>query len=85
MKIFAWTGGVKCGQGKTQLVDGQVVYSINVSADGSVTPGCGREGGVVHFQIEDYKMVAAVPWNTDQVWYVPLSTRAWTYIPIMFR
>ena len=59
MKVFAWTGGVKCGQAKTQLVDGQVVYSINVSADGSVTPGCGREGGVVHFQIEDYRMVAS--------------------------
>jgi len=85
MNVFAWTGGVTCGQGITRLVNGQVVYSINVSADGSVTPGCGREGGVVHFQIEDYKMVAAVPWNTEQVWYVPLSTRAWVYLPLMYR
>jgi hypothetical protein len=85
MEVFAWTGGVKCGQGITQLVDKQVVYSINVSADGSLTPGCGKEGSVVHFQVGDYKMVTAVSWNTDRVWYVPLSTQAWVYIPMLYR
>jgi hypothetical protein len=85
MEVFAWTGGVKCGQGVTQLVDSQVVYSINVSADGMLTPGCGKEGSVVHFQVGDYKMVAAVSWNTDRVLYVPLSTQAWVYIPMLYR
>jgi hypothetical protein len=85
MEVFAWTGGVKCGQGRTQLVNGQVVYSINVSADGSITPGCGKAGSVVHFQVGDYKMVAAVSWNTDRVWYVPLSTRGWVYLPMLYR
>ena len=42
MEVFAWTGGVKCGQGITQLVDGQVVYSINVSADGRSPLAAGR-------------------------------------------
>ena len=85
MEVFAWTSGVICGQGVTQLVDGQVVYSVNVSADGALTPGCGKDGSVVHFQVGDYKMVAAVSWSNERVQYVQLSTRAWMYIPMLFR
>jgi hypothetical protein len=85
MDVFAWTGGVKCGQGVTQLVNGQVVYSVNVSADGPLTPGCGKDGSVIHFQVGDYKMVTTVLWNAEQVWYVPLDSRTRLYIPMLYR
>ena len=85
MEVLAWTNGKKCGQGMTQLIDGQVVYSVNVSADGPLTPGCGKVGGVVHFQVGEYKMVSTAYWDTDRVWYVDLSTRAWLYFPLMWR
>jgi hypothetical protein len=85
MKVDAWTNGVKCGQGITQLIDDQVVYSVHVSANGALTPGCGKLGGMVHFQVGEYKMAVMASWNTDRVWYVPLSTRAWLYFPLMWR
>jgi hypothetical protein len=85
MEVLAWTNGVKCGQAITQLVDGQVVYTVNVPADGPVTPGCGKYGAMVHFQVGDYRMAAIASWNTERVWQVSLSTRAWVYIPILIR
>jgi len=83
MEVFAWTKGVRCGTGVTRLVDKQVVYSINVSANENV--GCGKEGAAIHFQIGFYKMAAIASWNTDRVWYLPLSTEARLYIPMLYR
>jgi len=85
MEVLAWTNNVICGQGTTQLVDGQVVYSVNVSADDQHTPGCGKEGDRVTFQIGSYKMATGAWWNSDKVWYVSLSTRTTLYIPIVTR
>lgn len=85
MEVIAWTNGVKCGDAVTQLIGGQVVYSINVSADGPVTPKCGKQGDLVYFQVGGHKMTVTTHWNTDRVWYLPLDAQIKLYFPLMGR
>ncbi len=85
MIVTAWINNMVCGQGTTQLVGQQVVYSINIYGDGPITPGCGKDGTPIYFQIGDNKMVSAARWNTDRVWYLPLSTQAYLYFPMVWR
>ena len=85
MEVIAWANGVKCGDAITQLIDGQVVYAIKISEDSPVTPGCGKEGGLVYFQVGGHKMVSTAHWNNDRVWYMSLTSRLKLYLPLMGR
>jgi len=58
---------------------------VDISADDPLTPGCGTEGDAVYFQVGDYRMVYGATWNTDRVWYMPLSAQARMYFPMVWR
>jgi len=68
MTVTAWIDGHSCGQGRTRLVDGQVMYTINVFAEGpGGAPGCGAPGRLITFKIGSTAMNALAAWNIDQV------------------
>lgn len=83
MPVTAWIDGKLCGQGKTQQVNGVIVYSINVLADGpGGAQGCGALGRVVSFKVGMQLMWAGHQWNNDQVWSLPLKREYRVYLPL---
>jgi hypothetical protein len=84
MLVTAWIDGHLCGQARTQLVEDQVVYAINVVAtDGNGV--CGVEGKMVVFQIGERWMAQRVAWNTNQLWEVVLSPAHHSYLPVILK
>ncbi len=72
--VTAWINGVLCGQGQTQSLNNQVVYTLNVQPDapgGKV--GCGAAGRVVTFKIGTQAMSTSIGWDIDRVRNVPLT------------
>lgn len=63
--VTAFVDGHVCGQGTTQLAGGQMVYRIDVAADGSTAPGCGALGKTVTFAIARHLATPPTPWNND--------------------
>jgi hypothetical protein len=73
MVVAAWVDGNACGQGETLEVGGEVVYSVNVFADGSrQAAGCGAPGRVVTFEVSSQVMVSTAVWDNDRLWEVAL-------------
>jgi hypothetical protein len=72
MQVTASVDGKACGFGRTIVVDGTYVYTVNVSADGDGTSGCGAAGRVVTFKVGKYPMLVARPWSGSGVWEQPL-------------
>ncbi len=97
MIIEAWVGAggeaVFCGQGVTQIVDGQVVYSIDVWAASASQPGCGQPGRPVRFKVKDQAVILLIgdpvrsdlAWNNDRVWEVTLSPGYRIFLPAVSR
>ena len=82
--VTAWIAGVPCGQGTTRLIDGLVVYTLNIQPDapgGKI--GCGAPGRPIIFSVGGQMMSPRVEWNNDQVWEVPLRTAAITNLVAM--
>jgi hypothetical protein len=86
MTVVAWVNGVECGQGVTQSHAGEVVYTLNVEADGLNTPSCGVPGRMVSFEVEGVSILTTTPWNNDQVWELDLSApSARLFLPVVVR
>jgi hypothetical protein len=85
MPVTAWVNGVACGSTQTQEQGGQIVYAINVHADGLNTPGCGTSGKMVRFKVGERWMGTSVAWNNDQVWLLPLDATSFIYLPLIQR
>ncbi len=82
--VKAWIGGNMCGQGITQNVGGDIVYSLNVVADGpGGTVGCGAPGRIVSFTVSDRPMNSHVSWNNAAVWKVDLAAAYYIYLPLI--
>jgi hypothetical protein len=70
----------------TQSQAGEVVYTLNVEADGLNTPSCGVPGRMVSFEVEGVSMLTTAPWNNDQVLELDLSApSARVYLPGVLR
>jgi hypothetical protein len=86
MAVTAWINGSVCGQGQTSQVEGQIVYSVNVFADGSgATSGCGAAGRVVTFDVGTQPMTSFTVWDNNQVWDVPLFVGPRVFLPMMVK
>lgn len=74
MVVQARIGSHLCGQAQTRLVGTEVMYAINVLADGAgVATGCGAPGRTVAFQVGGTALPVFIEWNTERVWHVLLS------------
>lgn len=89
MSVVAYVNGRSCGQGQTREVDGQIVYAIDVWADGlDNAAGCGMTGSRVTFQVGSYVMENTTAWDNMQVWEVALSSslpQNSLYLPLVTR
>jgi hypothetical protein len=65
--VQARVNGTVCGQGRTQLINDQVVYSVDVAADGpGEVANCGAPGRTVTFQVGSQMMGTTANWNNDR-------------------
>ncbi len=88
MPVKAWINGNLCGQGQTLKVNGQVVYTINVFAEGSgEAAGCGAPGRIVTFQVGSQIMAPTAVWDDSRLWALSLSPTAKQrlYLPLIFK
>ncbi len=71
-------------EGTTRLIDGQVVYTLNIQPDapgGQI--GCGAPGRAATFTIDGQPINPRVMWNNDVVWNVPLRRGYEVYLPLI--
>ena len=72
--ITAWIGTTVCGEDITQLYGGEVVYAIDVLAEGiGGQPNCGAPGRNITFYIGDQVMIPVVAWPGSGVFELDLS------------
>jgi subtilisin-like proprotein convertase family protein len=73
--VTARVNGKVCGQVRMQLYGAQLVYAINVSADGpGSTAGCGTPGRAVTFEVRGRAMATTATWDNNGAWPLPLSS-----------
>ena len=66
--ITAWIGTTLCGEDTTLTFEGEVVYSIDVMADGlGGRPNCGATGRSITFYIGEQVMLPVVAWEGSGV------------------
>jgi hypothetical protein len=86
MPVTAWINGRPCGQGKTLQVNGEIVYTLNVFADGpGGAAGCGVPGRAVMFKVGDRSMSPVVAWDNNQLREVSLSGVHRVYLPVILK
>jgi hypothetical protein len=88
MAVQAYVGDHVCGQGETQAYGGEIVYVVNVSADGpGGAAGCGKPGDEVTFYVDEQTMTPTAVWDNNLVWEVDLAadTEREVYLPLVMR
>jgi hypothetical protein len=88
LPVKARIGGKVCGQARTSVYEGQVVYAINVSADGPGSmAGCGSFGKPVSFTVGSRAMAATATWDNSAVAELPLHPAAANsiFLPIILK
>jgi hypothetical protein len=88
MSLTAQVEGHLCGQSLTQGVGDQVVYSVNVLADGpGGAAGCGELGQTVTFKVSARPMIPTAAWDDRRVWELPLrpGTLHVIYLPLVVK
>jgi hypothetical protein len=85
MQIAAWIDGHFCGQGRTLEADGEVVYTVNVFAEGLGHTDCGAPGRKVTFQVDSRLMVPRAAWDNNQLDEVTLIPAVIVYLPLVMR
>jgi hypothetical protein len=86
MEVTAWVDGHLCGQGETLEEDGQVVYSVNVLADGpGGSAGCGVLGREVAFRVGSQDMIPTAVWDNNRVWELELRPIGRIYLPLVLK
>jgi hypothetical protein len=82
-------GDIPCGRTRTREVDGQVVYVVDVFADGgpgTPTHGCGASGRTVRFDLDGLPMFPVDTWDNRRLWHVDLATASGRiYLPLVLR
>ncbi len=74
MEISAWVNGRRCGATSLREEGGQVVFVIKVSADGvGDADGCGKEGRVVTFRVDDQPMATMAVWDNRYASFLALA------------
>ena len=76
MPVRAYIDGRLCGQGETQVVDGQIVYTIDVDAGSGGSGGCGVAGRPVQFVVGAQRMNGSASWDNDHVQRLALDPAA---------
>jgi hypothetical protein len=85
LRCYPRVNGVACGQGKTQRIGMQIVYSINVFADGpGGAAGCGAVGRLVQFQIGGRTVLSNVPWDNERLHVLDFGQQR-IYLPLLRR
>ena len=88
MTVTAWIEGKQCGQGRIVKVDSELIYSINVFADGpGGFSGCGSQGDSVTFKVGSRTMAPSAVWNNHRLWELSLSPASlqFVYLPLILR
>jgi hypothetical protein len=86
MVVTAWINGKMCGQGKTAQINNEIVYSINVFADGpGGFNGCGAPGRSVTFKVSTRAMSTSHAWDNSRLWQLPLLSDYRIYLPVVRR
>jgi hypothetical protein len=86
MEVTAWIDGALCGRTKTVMIDGQVVYALNVFAQGpGSAAGCGALGKQITFQAGGRDMAAVASWDNDRLWALALRPTGPVYLPLVLR
>ncbi|MBN1810662.1 MAG: VCBS repeat-containing protein [Anaerolineae bacterium] len=86
MEVMAWVDGHLCGRGETLEKSGQVVYSVNVLADGpGGSVGCGAPGREVAFLVGSQDMIPTAAWDNNQVWELELRPIGRIYLPLLLK
>lgn len=70
MAVVATVAGARCGQGQTRLVDGQVVYQVDVAG---AAAGCGLDGQRVRFSVGGRAMRPQGVWGNQTVQELALA------------
>jgi hypothetical protein len=77
--VAARIGDVVCGRSQTRLRDGEVVYSVAVSAMGDgAQAGCGGQGRLVTLQVGT--LTLSTLWDNSRVWRVEPN---WVFLPLI--
>jgi hypothetical protein len=83
LRVEGLLDGVVCGAGVTQLIDGRIVYTLNVEGDGATNLACVGAGRHVVIQLAGVPPTS-VPWQNDRV--QPLALNGGTlYFPLIAR
>jgi hypothetical protein len=88
MPVVAYVAGARCGQSETRLVDGRVVYVVDVLADGESALGCGAPGRRVTFETGGQMMGTTALWDNREVRSLALAREAdegTLYLPALPR
>jgi hypothetical protein len=86
MPVLARVNGTICGRGNTRAVGGQIVYVVDVLADGSgAAAGCGAAGRIVTFQLGDRMLGATAVWDNSRPHELSLGAHARAYLPAVRR
>jgi hypothetical protein len=91
MEVTAWINGHLCGQAETMAVGEQVVYAVNVLAEGDdendrgTAAGCGAPGREVTFVVDSQLMVPRSAWDISQLWEVTLQPGWPVYLPLVVK
>jgi hypothetical protein len=86
MLVTARIDGHLCGQARTRQVGDQVVYVIDVLAEGNgQAVGCGAAGRTVTFEFDDRWMSASVPWDNHHLWELILNPNLVVFLPLIGR
>jgi hypothetical protein len=86
MTVSAWVDGHFCGRGQTLEVNGEIVYSIDVWAEGPAdNSGCGAQGRTVTFQVGDQVMLPSATWDNSRLWKLDLVSGYRVYLPLVIK
>jgi hypothetical protein len=86
MPVVARVDGQVCGESRTQEVDGQIIYVLDVPAEEpGYSTGCGALDRSVTFEVSGQELATAVAWNNDIPRELTLQSGTQIYLPLITR
>lgn len=74
MAVTAWIEGRLCGRSETKRINGEIMYAINVLAEGpGIAAGCGAVGRPVAFRVNSTSMTPSATWDNDRTQQLALQ------------
>ena len=71
--VIAYVNGQRCGQGHTQVYEGEVVYRVKVQAAESGSNQCGASGQLVTFRVGTHTMATQAEWDNRSIQEIDLE------------